>query len=158
MNWQACEDDNVIGYSIYAADERCNDEIITRNSSDVTEQACIKLVFVGGYESVFSSSGRQAYGEDEVHTPSFALTPNPFSKLTTISFGVEQSAQSIELKIFDISGRLVKSFNPMPNASGSLQVTWDGCDDAGRAVAAGVYFVTCETGEGEDVEKAILLR
>ncbi len=37
-------------------------------------------------------------------------------------------------------------------------VCWDGCDDAGRRLPAGVYFVRLESGDFKQVEKAVLLR
>jgi hypothetical protein len=50
--------------------------------------------------------------------------------------------KSIALKIYDISGRLVKYFHYAlcPNPS---DLAWDGTDQSGRVVPAGVYF--CET-------------
>jgi hypothetical protein len=73
------------------------------------------------------------------------------------NIGKEQSAKGIALKIYDITGRLVKSFalSPMPLAQ---SVTWHGDDDAGRTVAAGVYFVKLTADGKETVEKAVLLR
>jgi len=73
------------------------------------------------------------------------------------NIGKEQSAKGIALKIYDITGRMVKSFalSPMPYAN---KVTWTGDDEAGRAVAAGVYFVKLTADGKETVEKAVLLR
>jgi hypothetical protein len=73
------------------------------------------------------------------------------------NIGKEQSAKGIALKIYDITGRMVKSFalSPMPYAN---KVTWTGDDDMGRAVAAGVYFVKLTADGQETVEKAVLLR
>jgi len=69
----------------------------------------------------------------------------------------------VSLKIFDAAGRLTKQFNHLStNQHGGIQpynqVIWDGLDDAGRRVPAGVYFVQLEA-EGERItEKVILLR
>jgi hypothetical protein len=38
----------------------------------------------------------------------FQISPNPFSKLTYINFGKVQGVKSIELKIYDAAGRVVK--------------------------------------------------
>jgi flagellar hook assembly protein FlgD len=69
--------------------------------------------------------------------------PNPFSKLTHISFGIEQGAKGIELKIYDVSGRLIRDFPvDLCNQNKSVKsVCWDGRDDKGEAVPSGVYFV-----------------
>jgi len=61
------------------------------------------------------------------------------------------------LKIFDASGRLLKSFNHLTSQSFN-QVFWDFSDDIGRSVPAGVYFVRLESDGQEVIEKAVLLR
>jgi flagellar hook assembly protein FlgD len=67
--------------------------------------------------------------------------------------------QDIRLKIYDVSGRLVKSFNLesciMNHESAIL---WDGDDSSGRKVPAGVYFVRLEADGYTMVEKVIFLR
>ncbi len=84
------------------------------------------------------------------------ITPNPFRQMTNISFGLEHSAQSIELGIFDVTGRLVKSFHSMPNAQGSLQIRWDGCDNSGKHLPGGVYVCRLET-DGIIVQRKLVL-
>jgi hypothetical protein len=86
------------------------------------------------------------------------ISPNPFSKLTNISFGNVQGAKGVELKIHDATGRLVKSFS-LPTAYSLLPtVLWDGTDDAGHPLSSGVYFVHFETRYNTINEKVILLR
>ncbi|MGB9721434.1 MAG: hypothetical protein ACPL28_08165 [bacterium] len=75
----------------------------------------------------------------------------------------------VSIKIYDISGRLVKSFNhlsanhpPRNLADGGIQpfnqVVWYGDDDLGGLLPSGVYFVRLEAGDYRRTEKAILLR
>ncbi len=63
------------------------------------------------------------------------------------------------MRIYDVSGRVVKSFNLesyiMNQAS---RIVWDGSDDSGRRLPAGVYFVKLEAGGFNKVVKVILLR
>jgi hypothetical protein len=63
--------------------------------------------------------------------------------------------ERIELRIYDISGRLIRSFalNPMPSA-----LSWDRTDLQGRAVPAGVYFVSLTSGETREINKIILIK
>ena len=42
--------------------------------------------------------------------------------------------------------------------AGRIESVWDGRDDAGRAVATGVYLVRLRGAGGEESRKAILLR
>ncbi|UCG91972.1 MAG: T9SS type A sorting domain-containing protein, partial [candidate division WOR-3 bacterium] len=89
------------------------------------------------------------------------LYPNPFHGKITISYQIAEVDRngSIALKIFDVTGRLVKQFTHV-SASGAVfdHVVWDARDDRGRAVPAGIYFVHFETDTYQQVEKAILLR
>jgi len=69
--------------------------------------------------------------------------PNPFTSSTTISFTcLGHSAEGKELKIYDITGRLVKKLS-LPTAYSLLPtvVTWDGRDAEGKKVNAGIYFL-----------------
>jgi photosystem II stability/assembly factor-like uncharacterized protein len=66
--------------------------------------------------------------------------PNPARRRIEFKLnpGKVHSAERIELKIYDISGRLIRSFTlcPMPSA-----LCWNGTDQSGRPVPAGVYLV-----------------
>ena len=61
--------------------------------------------------------------------------PNPFNANTTIEFGTDAPTR---LAIFDITGRLVKSFDI--STVGTNSVVWDGKNGRGEAVVSGVYF------------------
>lgn len=94
-----------------------------------------------------------------IRTPGLTVYPNPSRGITNISFGTEQKAKSMELKIYDVSGTIVKVFNL---ASGFLlsasAVSWDGKDENGRRVANGIYFISCEINNKKMVKKAILIK
>ena len=70
------------------------------------------------------------------------------------------SAKSIELKIYDVSGRLVCSF-PITDLcyqnNSMVSVCWDGKDDSGHKVSSGIYFVRLESGNIRLIEKVILI-
>ncbi|MFX0211188.1 MAG: kelch repeat-containing protein [Candidatus Hodarchaeota archaeon] len=70
------------------------------------------------------------------------IGPNPFSKQTKISFGKIPSDENIELKIYDITGRLVKNFSRL-TLHGQLptHITWDGKDDNGIILPSGTYLL-----------------
>ncbi len=64
------------------------------------------------------------------------------------------------LRIYDVTGRLVKSFSDIQcNAVNSVySVLWSGDDDLGRAVPTGVYFVQLKVGDFEQIAKVVLLK
>jgi hypothetical protein len=83
----------------------------------------------------------------------FRVSPNPFRTTTAISMG--QSAESKELRIYDVQGRLVRSFT-----LGSMPYTlsWMGTDQSGKPVPAGVYFVRLDADGADHSEKILKLK
>ena len=73
--------------------------------------------------------------------------PNPFNPATDIRFqvGSADAGRPLDLAIFDVRGRLVRTLHTGPLAAGPQAVTWDGRDAAGAAAAAGVYFYRLTT-------------
>jgi hypothetical protein len=87
------------------------------------------------------------------------ISPNPFSRITDIRYLISDDGyQKPELKIYDISGRLVKSFQlPTSHLLSSNLVSWDGTDNVGNRVPAGIYFVRLQGIQLPLVEKVILV-
>jgi len=87
------------------------------------------------------------------------LYPNPFYQKTVIRYQIAdiEETKHISLKIYDAAGRLVKQFNNL-TIQPFNQVVWDGHDNLGRAVSAGVYFVQFTAGDSKQIEKTILLK
>ncbi|RMH86119.1 MAG: T9SS C-terminal target domain-containing protein, partial [Calditrichaeota bacterium] len=83
--------------------------------------------------------------------------PNPFNPRTTIRFYLPQSS-SVTLKIFDMSGRLIRTLIREDFPAGEHRVTWDATDDAGAPVASGVYLYRLQVGSTALVRKMTLLR
>ncbi|UCG93198.1 MAG: T9SS type A sorting domain-containing protein [candidate division WOR-3 bacterium] len=101
----------------------------------------------------------EEYIDDTVTTALLNVYPNPFMNKLDIRLQIPAISQKITLKVFDISGRLVRDI-PLPHSDFSLltSVVWDGTDDLNRDVPAGVYFVRLEAQGVNLTEKVILLR
>jgi hypothetical protein len=92
----------------------------------------------------------------ESNIPNLEVYPNPFSKLINISFGIGQSAKSIELKIYDVAGRLVKDFSRFTlDALRPTLLSWDGTNDIGQEFPTGVYFIRLESDKTTSTKKII---
>jgi hypothetical protein len=65
--------------------------------------------------------------------------PNPFNPSTTIAFELP-SAQLIKLDIYDLTGRHVRALFRGWYGHGQHSVAWDGRDQEGAPLAAGLYF------------------
>lgn len=84
--------------------------------------------------------------------------PNPFNPRTTIAFELPEAA-SVRLAVFDVAGRLVDVLlRDEPHAAGRWEVTWQGRDDRGRGVAAGVYFCRLEAGSFRATTRLLLVK
>ena len=77
--------------------------------------------------------------------------PNPFRVKTVINYALSTMHQKDKelpvIRIYDACGKLVKSFSlPSAYCLVPTSFTWDGDDDFGRALPAGVYFCRLEAG------------
>ncbi len=64
--------------------------------------------------------------------------PNPFVDRAVIRFSLGAAAH-VRLGVYDLSGRRVRALLDGAGAAGTHEVAWDRRDDAGRAVAPGIY-------------------
>jgi hypothetical protein len=82
--------------------------------------------------------------------------PNPFRGSTVIAYSTASTGH-VEITIFDVTGRRVKSLVSEDRPAGLHEVTWDGCDDGGTRVSSGVYFYRFRTGRLSSVRKMLVL-
>jgi hypothetical protein len=83
--------------------------------------------------------------------------PNPFTGMTNIAFTLPQDA-SMNLKVFDASGRVIRTLASSVMPAGSHTVTWDGRDESGVQAPAGIYFYRMQAGQFDAIRKLILVR
>jgi TolB-like protein len=85
--------------------------------------------------------------------------PNPFAKSVSIRCSGMIDREKFGLAIYDLSGRLVKSFSLTTDHSGlSTAVSWDGNDNFGTKVKQGVYFLKIISDRHNSVKKLIKIR
>lgn len=83
--------------------------------------------------------------------------PNPFNPATELRFELA-APSTVQLSIFDASGRCVRTIDVDGLPAGEHGVRWDGTDDHGRLVASGVYQVLVESSVGADRGRVIMLK
>ncbi len=83
--------------------------------------------------------------------------PNPFNPTTEIAFSLP-TRSDIELNVYDILGRKVRTLAEGTLDAGKHSVTWDATDDRGKKVASGVYFYLLKSGNVHESRKMILLK
>ena len=70
--------------------------------------------------------------------------PNPFNPAVVIPLDLATDAAQMSLTVYDVLGRRVRQLWQGPLGAGSHRFSWDGRDEAGKAVAAGVYLYRVE--------------
>jgi hypothetical protein len=91
---------------------------------------------------------------------SFALYqnyPNPFNPSTTIQYNVPRTGD-VEVRIFDIQGRLVRSLSKSYQQAGVHSLVWDSRSNSGMVVASGTYFCQVLFNGTALVKKLILIK
>jgi C1A family cysteine protease len=83
--------------------------------------------------------------------------PNPFNLQTNITYCVSTTGR-VNLTIYDLLGRRVRTLVDENQNPGEKTVDWDGRDDKGNTVASGIYFYKIETGEFTETKKMMLLK
>ncbi len=70
--------------------------------------------------------------------------PNPFNPAVVIPLDLATDAAGVSLTVYDVLGRRVRQVWDGPLGAGSHRFTWNGRDEVGRNVAAGVYLYRVE--------------
>jgi len=83
--------------------------------------------------------------------------PNPFNPVTTIQYDLPEDTE-VKMIIYDILGREVKTLLNKTEQAGYKSIRWNGLNNAGQKVSAGMYFYRLETVGFVKVHKMLLLR
>lgn len=81
--------------------------------------------------------------------------PNPTQGDTNLRFSLSTAGQ-VELRVYDLEGRSIRTLIDGERPPGSHSVSWNGRDDAGKPVASGPYFVRLTRGN-QVVSRAVVL-
>jgi len=84
-------------------------------------------------------------------------SPNPFNGETQIRYELAVASSAV-LKILDLKGRQVRTLTQDRRQAGLHVVAWDGKDDSGQSLPAGVYLVHLEQGSRSLTHKILLLK
>jgi CotH kinase protein/Malectin domain/FlgD Ig-like domain/Lamin Tail Domain len=83
--------------------------------------------------------------------------PNPMAPGAALEIDLPASA-TVELKVYDVTGREVRRLLQSPMAAGRHRATWDGKDTRGARVASGVYWFRLKAAGEVREARALLLR
>ena len=83
--------------------------------------------------------------------------PNPFSKETSIKFNLAEESD-IEILIYDVRGRVVKTFDEGIKVPGPHELIWDGTNEEGDKVSSGIYFYQLRSKNYTKARKMTLIK
>lgn len=92
-----------------------------------------------------------------LETALYPSVPNPANPMATISFSLKERSQ-VTLRIYRVSGELVRTLVDETLDGKLHEVLWDGKDEGGRKVSSGVYFYRLEAGAFRDQKKLVILK
>jgi Peptidase family C25/FG-GAP-like repeat/FlgD Ig-like domain len=86
--------------------------------------------------------------------------PNPFNPSTSIRLHVPDvnGAGTLELVVYDLQGRKVRTLHNGPISSGWHTLVWDGQDNSGRNQSSGLYFMRARSGQHSSLHKMTLIK
>ncbi|MCK4576149.1 FG-GAP repeat protein, partial [candidate division WOR-3 bacterium] len=165
--YAAGPDSQEIGWHVGYGGDMTNDgkdELIFSNSAASFPSHKVWIVDYAGVGVEEEKDQRHKTRDIRLH-----CHPNPFTTSTTISLtlpnighsakGIGQNKEGIELKIYDVAGRIVKQFT-LPTTYSLLPtvVTWDGKNVSGKKVSTGIYFIKGKIGSSQIKEKVVFVR
>ena len=83
--------------------------------------------------------------------------PNPFNPRTAIAFDLPRDSQ-VALTVYALDGTRVATLVQQILPAGYHEVPWNGCDDRGKSVAAGVYAYRLQAGDLDAIRTMVLVR
>jgi hypothetical protein len=105
----------------------------------------------------------EAWAASAPETPVAAATPgltlhagNPGANGADLWWTQEAESPTM-LRVYDVAGRLVVVLVDGVLSAGKHNITWDGCDEAGRKVGAGLYICHLKTMAGQTTARALIL-
>ena len=100
-------------------------------------------------------------GIDEEAVPAsftlFPAYPNPFNPVTTLRYDLPEQA-TVNIIIYDMLGREVKTLVNTTQNAGFKSVIWDATNNQGNPVSAGVYLYQIRAGKFVQTKKVVLLK
>jgi hypothetical protein len=84
-------------------------------------------------------------------------TPNPFNPATAVAYNVPHESR-VTIRVYDVSGRLVRTLVDGTVEPGRHEAVWNGRNDRGEPVGSGVYFCTMEAAGFSGSHKMVLLK
>jgi hypothetical protein len=172
LAWEPCDDRPRNGYRVYRATPSGVHRLVEGGSlgpearsflDGEADPGAAHSYKIGSLDPVGSEAlfGPFAYTADGSSMPALSLGiegPNPTtSGPVRLRYSIPTRGEAW-LRIYSVTGRLVRTLVGTEVEAGVWTVGWDGRDDGGREVASGVYFGRLEAGSESRRTKITLIR
>ncbi|TES90231.1 MAG: T9SS type A sorting domain-containing protein [Candidatus Cloacimonadota bacterium] len=102
--------------------------------------------------------GAMSSGQENKFIFSLKISPNPFTSVVSVQCQVPSDKAEIELSIYDISGRKVRTLLAQVMDRGIYSLTWNGDDDNDKKLSSGIYFLKAIFGDKSFSKKLIMIK
>ena len=137
-----------------------DDLVVLGISADAGEGLELGVANDGAFVFINQRAPVTAVASEAVQPLAFSLGanyPNPFNPATTIPLSVPADAEDVELAVYNVLGQPVRQVWTGSLAAGEHRLAWDGRNEQGQSVAAGVYLYRLQMGEQTHVRKMVKL-
>ena len=176
LTWNTATERDTYGFNIYRALGLDADQ--TKINATVIPGAGTSAEPISYSFSDYSVSAGETYlywleevaltGETELYGPTSVImgpdvhvlqvaTPNPASESTVIRYAL-MNETPVNMILYDLSGRAVRTLVNETMPSGQHQITWDGTNNEGQLVSGGTYFCRLTTQESSQSIKITVIR
>lgn len=133
-------------------------QTFTYESSEMTETAIVPLA--GNFVSPTIPNPTDDRGSTfSIDVPRSYYDPSGTTSRDIMRAPMAETKTPVLVSIYDVAGRHVREVYNLGVFGGQIiTLTWDGLDDRGKQVAAGVYFMKVTAGESEQVQKVVIIR
>ena len=83
--------------------------------------------------------------------------PNPFNPSTRIQYSLPKDTY-VSIDIYDLNGKIVKSLVKSFQRAGVKNIMWEGNNDFGQTLSAGMYILVFNCNEYYASKKMLLLK
>ena len=182
ISWITQSETNLLGFYVYRnevneqASAICVSPIFSANNSSTLQNYAyldsevseglwyywLESVEINGTSNLHGPVYATVSHDDQQETPEIPLItgirsvfPNPFNPSTTITIGLSK-ASTVQMKIYNLKGELVRDLDASSKAAGTHHVVWNGISDSGQACASGIYLLKL-TANGKSTQARLTL-
>ena len=83
--------------------------------------------------------------------------PNPFNPVTKLRYELPENSH-VNITIYDMLGRAVKTMVNQHQNAGHRSIIWDGTNDYGNTVSTGIYLYQIQAGAYTRTKKMVFLK